>query len=53
MSDIRDLLVLRIKPGAKRADIRARAQSKIADIEQKIGTLEAMKRTLAKLDGAL
>ncbi len=49
LGDIRDLLALRIKPGAKHADIRARAQNKIEDIEQKIGTLEAMKRTLQSL----
>jgi MerR family mercuric resistance operon transcriptional regulator len=34
------------------ADIRARAEAKVADIEAKIRTLESMKRTLRKLTKA-
>jgi MerR family copper efflux transcriptional regulator len=49
LKEIRELLSLRMKPGAKRADMRARAQRKIADIEQKIRTLEAMKKSLRTL----
>jgi MerR family transcriptional regulator, copper efflux regulator len=49
LSEIRELLALRMKPGTKREDIRARAEAKIADIEQKILTLEAMKKTLRKM----
>ena len=49
LSEIRELLELRIKPGTKRGDIRARAEAKIADIEQKIQTLEAMKNVLRKM----
>jgi MerR family mercuric resistance operon transcriptional regulator len=46
---IRDLMSLRVRRGANRADIRARAEAKIADIEEKIRTLDAMKKTLRKL----
>lgn len=49
LNEIRELLSLRMKPGAKRADIRARADAKIADIEQKIRTLERMKAALRGL----
>lgn len=49
LNEIRELLSLRMKPGAKRADIRARADAKLADIEQKIRTLERMKRALRGL----
>ena len=49
LKEIRDLLALRIKPGTQPEQIRARAEAKIADIEQKIRTLRAMKRTLAQL----
>ena len=49
LGEIRELLALRIKPGTKREHIRARAETKIADIEQKIRTLEAMKKTLRKM----
>src|SRR6266849_6356183 len=41
LKEVRELLSLRMKPGAKRADMRARAERKIADIEEKIRTLEA------------
>jgi MerR family mercuric resistance operon transcriptional regulator len=49
LSEIRELLALRVKQGTKRDQIRARADAKIADIEQKIQTLTAMKRALAQL----
>lgn len=49
LTEIRELLTLRVKPGAKRDQIRGRAEAKIADIEQKIKTLTAMKQSLAKL----
>ncbi len=49
LGEIRELLALRMKPGTKREHIRARAETKIADIEQKIRTLEAMKKTLRKM----
>jgi MerR family copper efflux transcriptional regulator len=40
---------LRVKPGTKHDQIRARAEAEIADIEQKIKTLTAMKESLAQL----
>ena len=49
LTEIRELLTLRLKPGTKRDQIRARAEAKISDIEQKIQTLTAMKRALAQL----
>ena len=38
-----------VGPGTKRDQIRARAKAKIADIEQKIKTLTAMKQSLVQL----
>ncbi len=49
LSEIRELLALKMKPGTQRKDIRARAEAKIADIEQKIETLERMKRALRNM----
>ena len=49
LNEIGELLELRIKPGAKRADMRARAEAKITDIDEKIRTLQAMKKTLRHL----
>jgi MerR family copper efflux transcriptional regulator len=49
LSEISELLALRMKPGTKQADMRTRAEAKIADIEQKIQSLQAMKKTLRQL----
>lgn len=49
LSEISELLALRMKPGTKQADMRTRAEAKIKDIEQKIQSLQAMKKTLRQL----
>ena len=49
LSEIKELLALRVAPGKSCADVRARAQAKIADVEQRIAQLDRMKRALAKL----
>jgi MerR family copper efflux transcriptional regulator len=49
LGEIRELLSLRMRPGIRHADVRSRAQAKIVDIEQKIRTLQRMKRVLASL----
>lgn len=49
LDEIRDLLALRVQQGTGRDQIRARAEAKLSDIEQKIQTLTAMKRALAQL----
>jgi MerR family copper efflux transcriptional regulator len=49
LSEIRELLALKVAPGKSCADVRARAEAKIADVEQRIAQLDRMKRALAKL----
>jgi len=49
LNEIAELLALRLKPGAKQTDMRMRAEAKITDIDQKIRTLQAMKKTLRQL----
>ncbi len=49
LTEIRELLTLKIRAGTKRDQIRTRAEAKIADIEQKIKTLTAMKQSLVLL----
>lgn len=49
LSEIRELLALKVAPGKSCADVRARAQAKIADVEQRIAQLDRMKRALARL----
>jgi MerR family copper efflux transcriptional regulator len=52
LREIRELLSLRIDPTGHSGAVKARAQAKIADIEEKIRTLRRMKETLARLSAA-
>lgn len=52
LSEVRELLALKVAPGKSCADVRARTERKIADVEQRIAQLERMKRALAKLAAA-
>ncbi len=52
LQEIRELLSLRVSRRTTSKDIRARAESKLADIEAKIRSLESMKRTLRRLTSA-
>jgi Cu(I)-responsive transcriptional regulator len=49
LKEIKELLALRIAPGSTRADVRRRAEAKIADIEGKVEHLRAMKKALVRL----
>jgi MerR family mercuric resistance operon transcriptional regulator len=49
LSEIRELLLLRVDHHRTRADVRGIAEAKIVDIEDKIRTLEAMKSALIHL----
>ena len=52
LKEIKDLLELRISPRSTRGDVRQRAATKIADIEEKIQHLRAMKQALVRLTDA-
>ena len=52
LSEIGDLLSLRMSRRTTSAGIRARAEAKISDIEAKIKSLDSMKKTLRKLTTA-
>src|SRR5438309_8255013 len=49
LAEVRELLSLRVDHGRDRADVRAIAGAKIADVEQKMRGLEAMKAALLHL----
>ena len=49
LAEIRELLTLRVHPGTTSADVRARADSKLADVREKIRDLKAIERALGKL----
>jgi MerR family mercuric resistance operon transcriptional regulator len=52
LTEIRELLDLRIDRKATCADVRERAEAKIVDVEERIRTLRAMKRALTRLSDA-
>jgi len=52
LSEIKELLALRVTPGKSCADVRARAEAKIVDVDQRISQLNRMKRALVKLAAA-
>ena len=49
LAEIKELLALRIDGKRNRSEVRTLAEAKISDIEQKIRTLERMKRALSEL----
>ena len=49
LREIKELLSLRVEAGRSCADVRARAERKIADIDGRIAALRRMKAALAKL----
>src|SRR5881397_1489109 len=52
LKEIRELFALRFDPRASCADVRRRAEAKIADIDEKLRALRAMKRTLLRITAA-
>ncbi len=49
LNEIKDLLSLRRDSGSTCADVKERAESKIASVEEKIRVLRSMKKALVKL----
>ena len=49
LREIKELLALRLDPQTTCADMKQRAESKIADIDEKIRMLQGMKKALVKL----
>ena len=52
LNEVKELLSLRLDPGTSCEDVKARAEAKIADIEDKIGTLRRMRTALLRLTRA-
>ena len=52
LKEIKELMALRLAPGTTCGQIKKRAEDKIEDIEDKIGSLQRMKRALRKLTAA-
>ena len=52
LNEIKELLSLKLDPSSSCAEVKGRAEAKVADIEQKIQTLQRMKWALAKVTTA-
>lgn len=52
LQDIRELLALRVDPEARSAEVKARAEAKVADIDARIRALMRMKVTLVAITAA-
>jgi len=51
LKEIKELLSLRAAPRARCADVRERAEIKVRDIDDKVRTLQSMRKALHKLIG--
>jgi len=51
LKEIKELLSLRAATGTRCADVRQQAKAKLQDINEKIGTLQGMRRALTRLIG--
>lgn len=49
LKEIKELLSLRLEPGSSCAEVKSKAVAKLADIENRIQTLERMKLALSEL----
>lgn len=52
LKEIEELISLRLDPSADSAEVKARAEAKIDEIESKIRDLQGMKDALVRLSGA-
>jgi MerR family mercuric resistance operon transcriptional regulator len=52
LREIKELLALRFDPETSCADVRARAETKLADIDRRISDLKRMRKVLARLTTA-
>jgi MerR family copper efflux transcriptional regulator len=48
LKEVKELLALRVDPRRSCSDVRQRAETKLADIDEKIASLHAMKSTLTQ-----
>jgi MerR family transcriptional regulator, copper efflux regulator len=51
LKEIEELLSLRAAPGTRCADVRQRAEVKVQDIDDKVRSLQAMRKALTRLIG--
>lgn len=52
LKEVKELLALRVRPGVSCADVCRQAEAKIADLDEKLRALRAMRKTLVRLVAA-
>ena len=52
LKEIKELLALRVDPSTTCADVKSRAEAKIEDVQERIQSLQRIKRALKKLASA-
>ena len=52
LKEIREILLLRVDPEATCSDVKARAEAKIAEVEEKIRSLKRIRNALAKISSS-
>ena len=52
LKEVKELLAIRVKPGSGCADVRRKAEAKIADVDEKLRRLQAIRKALLKLTAA-
>src|SRR5258707_15839660 len=52
LKEVKELLAIRVKPGSGCADVRRKAEAKIADVDEKLRHLQAIRKALLKLTAA-
>jgi MerR family mercuric resistance operon transcriptional regulator len=52
LKEVKELLAMRVKAGSSCADVRRKAEAKIADVDEKLRHLQAIRKALLKLTAA-
>ena len=49
LKEVKELLAIRVKPGSSCADVRRKAEAKVADMDSKIRQLQAIREALVSM----
>jgi len=49
LKEVKELLAIRVKPGSSCADVRRKTEGKVADVDEKIRHLQAIRQALIRM----
>jgi MerR family copper efflux transcriptional regulator len=52
LKEVKELLAIRVKPGSSCADVRRKTEAKVADVDEKIRRLQAIREALIRMTAA-